>query len=157
MNYVIREMKEAEYPLLKDFLYEAIYIREGEEAPPKSIISSPELQVYVEQFGEGDADHALAAEVDGKIVGAVWVRIMNDYGHIDENTPSLAISLYKPYRRFGLGTALMKEMIVLLKEQGHKQVSLAVQKENYALKMYLRAGFQIVNENEEEYIMIKDL
>lgn len=157
MNYVIREMKESEYPLLKDFLYEAIYIPEGEEAPPKSIINSPELQVYVEQFGKGSADHALAAEVDGKIVGAVWVRIMNDYGHIDENAPSFAISLYEQYRGFGLGTALMKEMIVLLNEQGYKQASLAVQKENYALKMYLQAGFQIVDENEEEYIMIKDL
>jgi len=42
------------------------------------------------------------AEVDGKIVGAVWVRIMNDYGHIDNETPSLAISLYKEYRGLAL-------------------------------------------------------
>ena len=44
------------------------------------------------------ADFALVAEVEQKIVGAVWVRIIHDYGHIDDETPSLAISLYKEYR-----------------------------------------------------------
>ena len=50
-----------------------------------------------------------------KIVGAVWGHIMNDYGHIDDETPSLAISLYEEYRNLGLGTALMKEMRRFLK------------------------------------------
>lgn len=157
MNYRIREMKETEYPLLNDFLYEAIYIPKGGEAPPKSIINQPELQVYVEQFGQQSADCAFVAEVDGNVVGAVWVRIMNDYGHIDENTPSFAISLYKPYRGAGIGTALMKAMLSLLKEKGFKQASLAVQKENGALKLYQRAGFRIVLENAEEYIMVNYL
>ena len=94
------------------------------------------------------------AKADGKIVGAVWVRIMNDYGHIDDETPSLAISLYKEYRGFGIGTAMIKEILVLLKTHGYKQVSLSVQKANYAAKLYLKVGFEIVRENEEEYIMI---
>lgn len=62
---------------------------------------------------------------------------MNDYGHMDEETPSLAISLYKGYRRFGIGTAMMKEFLSLLKSHGYKQVSLSVQKANYAAKLYL--------------------
>ena len=153
MDYTIREIQEQEYPLLDDFLYEAIFIPEGIEPPPKTIITSPELQVYVERFGELKDDRGLVAEVDGKIVGAVWVRIMNDYGHIDNETPSLAISLYKEYRGFGIGTALMKKILALLKENGYKQVSLSVQKANYAAKLYLKVGFEIIRENEEEYIM----
>ena len=89
-----------------------------------------------------------------KIVGAVWVRVMNDYGHIDDETPSLAISLYEEYRHLGLGTALMKEMLRFLKHKGYKQTSLSVQKANYAVKMYRKAGFEVVDENKEEYIMI---
>lgn len=54
----------------EQFLYEAIFISEGIEAPPKSIIKSPELQVYVEHFGESKDDCGLMTEVDGKIVGA---------------------------------------------------------------------------------------
>ena len=100
------------------------------------------------------ADHGLAAEVDGKIVGAVWTRIMNDYGHIDDATPSLAISLYKEYRGLGIGTAMMKAIFNLLKSHGYQQVSLSVQKANYAVRLYLKAGFEIVRQNEEEYIMV---
>ena len=79
MEYTIREIQKQEYPLLDNFLYEAIFIPEGIEPPLKSIISSPELQIYV---------------------------------------------------------------------------SLSVQKANYATKMYLKIGFEIVKENEEEYIMV---
>ncbi len=154
MDVTIREIQKQEYPLLDNFLYEAIFIPEGVEPPPKTIITSPELQVYVNRFGESKDDWGLAAEVDGKIVGAVWVRIMNDYGHINDETPSLAISLYKEYRGFGIGTAMMKEILALLKSHGYSRVSLSVQKANYAAKLYRKVGFEIVRENEEEYIMV---
>lgn len=157
MKYSIREIKKSEYPLLEDFLYEAIFIPEGVEAPPKSIVKSPELQIYVTDFGNLKDDKGLVAEVDGKIVGAVWVRIMNDYGHIDDKTPSFAISLYKEYRGLGIGTSMMREMLSLLKKSGYKQTSLAVQKANYAVRMYEKVGFEIVDENEEEYIMVNYL
>ena len=157
MDVTIREIQKQEYPLLDNFLYEAVFIPEGVEPPPKAIIASPELQVYVEHFGELKDDWGLVAEVDAKIVGAVWVRIMNDYGHIDDETPSLAISLYKEYRGFGIGTAMMKETLVLLKSHGYSRVSLSVQKANYAAKMYVKVGFEIVREKEEEYIMICNL
>lgn len=79
---------------------------------------------------------------------------MNDYGHVDNNTPSLSISVKAPYRQKGIGTALMKEMLSLLKSEGYQQVSLSVQKANYASKMYLKLGFEIINTNEEDHIMI---
>ena len=158
MEYRIREIQKQEYPLLDNFLYEAIFVPKGIEPPPKTIITSPELQVYVERFGESKDDLGLVAEANGKIVGAVWVRIMNDYGHIDNETPSLAISLYKEYRGYGIGTAMMKEILTLLKSHGYSRVSLSVQKANYAAKMYLKIGFEIVRENEEEeYIMVYHL
>ena len=153
MDYRIREIRENEYSILSDFLYEAIYIPEGMEKPPKSIIEQPELQVYIADFGKAD-DWCMVVEVKEKIVGAVWVRIMNDYGHIDDKTPSLAISLYEEYRNLGIGTALMKTMLQVLKNQGYKQTSLSVQKANYAVNMYRKLGFETVKENEEEYIMV---
>ena len=154
MNYKIRPIAENEYSILEDFLYEAIFIPEGMAAPPKEIICQPELQVYIKNFGNQKDDICLVAETDNKIIGAVWVRIMNDYGHIDDKTPSFAISLYKEYRHHGIGTALMKEMLHVLKQKGYQQASLSVQKENYAVKMYRNLGFQIVDENDEEYIML---
>lgn len=154
MNYRIRRIKESEYDILEDFLYEAIFIPEGIEAPPKEIINQPELQVYIDNFGKRKGDFCFVAEVKEKIIGAVWVRIMNDYGHVDDETPSFAISLYKEYRNNGIGTALMESMLGLLKNEGYKQASLAVKKANYAVKMYKKVGFDIIDENEEEYIMV---
>ncbi|MBQ9613579.1 MAG: GNAT family N-acetyltransferase [Lachnospiraceae bacterium] len=91
---------------------------------------------------------------DGRIIGAVWTRIMNDYGHVDDETPSFAISLFSEYRGQGIGTRLMKEMLSLLKEHGYRQASLAVQKANNAVRMYRNVGFEIIDENDEEYIMV---
>ena len=85
------------------------------------------------------------------------MRIMKDYGHLDDYTPSFAISLYKGYRGYGIGTAMMKEMLRLLRTKGYERASLAVQKANYAVKMYKNVGFRVVDENEEEYIMVCDL
>ncbi|MDD2481987.1 MAG: GNAT family N-acetyltransferase [Lutispora sp.] len=156
MNYTIRDLKSNEYKVLEGFLYEAIYIPEGVDLPPRNIINQPELQIYINEFGKED-DNALVAEVDGKIIGAVWTRIMNDYGHIDDDTPSFAISLYKEYRGLGIGTEMMKQMIAILKKKGYKKASLAVQQANYAIKMYRQVGFEIVDKNEEEYIMVCNL
>ena len=104
MNYIIRKIKQEESDVLNTFLYEAIFIPEGVEPPPKEIINQPELQVYVDGFGNKDGDIAFVAESNGTIVGAVWVRIMDDYGHIDDETPSFAISLLREYRGYGIGT-----------------------------------------------------
>ena len=153
----IRTLREKEKEQLKDFLYEAIFIPEGVEAPDRDIIEKPELRIYYEDFGKDTADHCLVAEDEGKVVGAVWTRIINDYGHIDDKTPSFAISLYREYRGRGIGTKLMQEMLNLLKEKGYKRASLAVQKANYAVRMYKKVGFKTVDENEEEYIMVCSL
>ena len=156
-EYRIRPLKTNETGLLKDFLYEAIFLPEGIEPPERTIVERPELRVYTDDFGSRRGDNCLAAEIDGRVVGAVWTRIMDDYGHIDDETPSFAISLYKPYRGKGIGTSLMREMLALLKSQGYRQASLAVQKANYAVKLYEKTGFRTVDENEEEYIMVCSL
>ena len=157
IKYTIRPLREEETHLLRDFLYEAIYIPEGVEPPTKEVIDIPELKIYIENFGKNQDDYCLVAETGNKVIGAVWARIMNDYGHIDNNTPSLSISLYREYRNKGIGTSLMKEMLKLLRDKGYHQVSLSVQKANYATKMYLKLGFKIIRETDEEFIMVKNM
>ena len=157
MNIMIREIRETEIPMLKDFLYEAVFIPQGAEAPPRAVVDTPELQVYVRGFGRQVPDLGLVAEVDGKVIGAVWARIMEDYGHIDARTPSLAIALFKAYRGLGIGTELMRAMFTRLAEKGWGQVSLSVQKLNGAVRLYRRLGFEVADENSEEYIMVKEL
>ena len=153
----LRALRNDEIGLLKEFLYEAVFIPEGITPPPRDIVERPELRVYTDDFGTRRGDNCLVAVIEDKVAGAVWTRIMDDYGHVDDDTPSFAISLYKDYRNRGIGTRMMKEMLSLLKDQGYKKASLAVQKANYAVSMYRNVGFQTVDENAEEYIMVCEL
>ena len=153
----LRRLQKGEEALLRHYLYKAIFVPEGAEPPPESILDKPELRVYLDGFGDSPHDRALIAEQDGRPVGAVWTRIMRDYGHVDDETPSFAIALDEEARGQGIGTALLKAMLEWLTADGYKQASLAVQKANYALKMYQTAGFVTVGENEEEYIMVRRL
>lgn len=157
MTYKIRKMKANEVDRLNDFLYEAIFIPEGAEKPDKEIIKLPDLQLYVKDFGSQFGDFCLVAEINQELVGAVWSRIIEDYGHINDDTPSLSISLFAEYRGQGIGTALMKEILTLLKSNGFKAASLSVQKANYAVKLYQKLGFGIYSEKDEELIMVLKL
>ncbi|MCR5707263.1 MAG: GNAT family N-acetyltransferase [Ruminococcus sp.] len=154
MEYRIRLLRKDEFGELDNFLYEAIFVPEGVSPPTREILFQPELQVYVRDFGTRRGDVAFAAESGGKVVGAAWSRIMNDYGHINDDTPSLAISLYKEYRGIGIGTELMRALLGELKSVGFGQVSLSVQKANRAVRLYRKIGFVTIDENDEEYIML---
>lgn len=157
----IRKIKTEETNILEDLLYEAIYQAENKPLIPKDIIKNPEINVYIRDFGKKKDDHCFVAETDGKIVGAVWVRILADeikgFGNIDNQTPEFAISLFKEYRSKGYGTMLMKEMIGYLRDKGYKQTSLSVNKDNYAVFMYQNLGFSIIKENKDDFLMLLDL
>lgn len=156
----IRPIRPEEYPLLEDFLYDAIFLQEGTAAPPGEIVSQPELAVYITDFGQPD-DLCLVAESYGHLLGAVWIRILagkvKGYGNVDDHTPEFAISVKKKFRQQGGGSKLMQEMIVLLKNKGYEKVSLSVNKDNYAYRMYQKLGFQVLREQEEDYLMVLEL
>lgn len=49
---------------------------------------------------------------------------------------------------------LQKNSGLIVRIEEYKQASLSVQKMNYAVRMYRKIGFEIVDENDEEYVMI---
>ena len=73
------------------------------------------------------------------------------------NQPEFAISVKKEFRRQGIGSKLMQEMIALLKNKGYEKVSLSVNKDNYAYRMYQKLGFQVIREQDEDYLMVLEL
>ena len=150
----IRPLKSEEIPHLEEFLYQAIFISQGLAPLPRSILKEPDLEMYIKDFGQQPDDWALAAEVDGLLVGVVWVRIMKDYGYYDDQTPSLSISFLPDFRGQGLGQQLMTAMLDLLKAKGYLGVSLSVSKDNPALRFYQRLGFVTVEEREDDYLML---
>jgi ribosomal protein S18 acetylase RimI-like enzyme len=160
-NLEIRQILKEEYSVLEDFLYHAIFLPPGVEPLPRAIIFEPEIFVYIKDFG-GKDDCCVAAEHDGQIVGAAWTRIIPAYGHIDNKTPELAISVLPSWRGKGIGSKMMQSLFELLRERGYRQTSLSVQKENPAVRFYKRLGYEITGErtdhvNHEDFLMIKYL
>ena len=147
-------LKEKEYNLLEEFLYQAIYIPEGFSPLERSILQDPDLQMYVKDLGQKDGDFALASEENGQIVGIVWVRLMKDYGYYNDRTPSLSISLLPEFRAKGLGQQLMIAILDLLKSKGYPSVSLSVSKENPAVRFYRRLGFVVVEDRRDDFLMV---
>jgi GNAT superfamily N-acetyltransferase len=75
-------------------------------------------------------------------------------GSIDSETPELAMAVFKKYRRLGIGTGLLHRIADLaFKSRDYKQISLSVDKASHAVQMYKKFGFEMVKENEQDYIM----
>jgi ribosomal protein S18 acetylase RimI-like enzyme len=151
----------AEYGVLEDFLYEAIFIPDGTDPLPRDVIYAPTLHHYIKDFGK-QGDVCYVCECGGRIVGAAWSRILDDtdnkgYGNVGAGIPELAISVLPESRGRGIGTELLKRLHTALRELGYKRISLSVQKENPALRLYVRCGYTIIKEQETDYIMVKRL
>jgi ribosomal protein S18 acetylase RimI-like enzyme len=156
-NCKIRAIKPINYPMLVDFLYTAIFQSPGAEPLPREVVEKPEIAIYIDGFGSQKDDIGVIAEQDGKIVGMAWTRIIPGFGHIDDDTPELAISVLPEYRNQGVGTKLLKKLFEVLAQKGYKQTSLSVQKANPALHLYERMEYKTVGENDEDYIMVREL
>ena len=161
MDYIIRDICEDEYPLLEEFLYQAIFVPSGfDDTVSRSVVrDDPKCRATYEGFGSLPDDRALVAVIDNAVIGACWVRTTDEYGHIDGATPSFSISLLEGYRGQGIGAALMQRMLDDLGAAGYSRVSLSVQKANPALRLYGRLGFRIVGNGVDatEWLMVRAL
>jgi hypothetical protein len=72
---IIRPLSAAEYPLLWDFLYGALFVPDGCEPFPRSILNEPSISHYADGFGTLPGDVGLAADIGGRGgVGAAVLR-----------------------------------------------------------------------------------
>ena len=151
-----------EFPLLRDFLYLAIHVPDGQTAPPRDVVDiDPLLARYWKGFGRKEGDVAVCSELDGRIVGVAWTRILGGkhpgYGHIDDKTPEIAIAVLPEYRGLGIGEELLTVLLYQSWCEDKDQVSLSVDKDNPARHLYERLGFTIVEERGADLLMVKTL
>lgn len=160
-NVRIRKATIDDYSFLKEMLYASIHIPPGAEAPPPSIIDLPELQYYIKDWMK-KSDVGFIAELNGENTGAAWARVSGPahsgvYGFIDPATPELCFAVKEKYRNRGLGTALMRALFKELQVNGYQKLSLSVSKTNPAVRLYRRLGFEMYREQEDDYLMLKNL
>ncbi len=159
MTYKVRKAGSADLPFLREMLYEAIYIPEGEEKPDPSIIDNPDIYKYLSGWMK-ETDTGFIAETDGRAVGAAWTRLFENaaaggYGFINSDTPELCLAVYEKHRNRGVGTVLMNALLAELKLKGYEHLSLSVDRQNRAVGFYKKLGFEVVKEQVTDYLMVK--
>jgi len=156
----IKELNLSQAGILKSLLYTAIFVPPGQEKLQFDIITNPEIAVYIKDFGR-KGDLCLVAEINGEIAGAVWTRLFNEiekgFGFISSDIPELSMAVFESFQKKGIGKMLLNGMIKLLIDHGYKNVSLSVDKNNYAYNLYKSYGFEDYESNNDSVTMIKRL
>jgi GNAT superfamily N-acetyltransferase len=160
LKFTIRSLKKEENSFLREIFYHVIYMPEGADPLPFSIVDHPLLIKYHQNWGR-KGDIAMVAEMDGKLIGAAWCRLWKDeekgYGFITNTIPELSMAILPDYRNHGIGKYMLHELFRAAKDSGYKAISLSVEKRNRAVSFYRRNGFKIVKKDSPDYLMQKDL
>jgi ribosomal protein S18 acetylase RimI-like enzyme len=154
----IRELRDDELGFLDDMLYAALDWRPGGELPPKEfVLVHPQVVIYRQGWGR-PGDLALVAEHDGELLGASWCRLFSEGEHgegfYDDETPELAIAVVEGARGRGVGGALMAAMHERLRAEGVARVSLSVDLDNPAKRLYERLGYAEVEPGDPKGLMV---
>jgi HAD superfamily hydrolase (TIGR01509 family) len=155
-GYRIREAGPRDEPLLEAMLELAMGWRERGAPPPVA----PELtDLYVAGFGRPGDSGAVAEDVKGGPAGAAWFRIFDPnrpgYGFVAADVPELSLAVVPEHRRRGLGRDLVEHALLQAKEAGHRQLSLSVEPDNPALRLYERLGFERVGKSGGSWTLIR--
>lgn len=141
----IRELRKAEMDFLQEMLYEAIYVAADAEAPPRSILFNEEIYLYIKDFGKEETDFCLVAVEQNELIGAAWVRKIQGYGYVDDETPELSMAIKPAFQGLGYGKLLLGKLLETLKQKNYWKVSLSVDNRNLAaMTLYLAYGFKLV-------------
>jgi ribosomal protein S18 acetylase RimI-like enzyme len=139
-------------------LHHAYYWRE--RAVPQDPLEGS-VQRYVMNFGRPGDAAVIALDDTGSEVGAAWYRLFKasepGYGFVDEHTPELSIAVVPSRRGKGFGDELLEALLAQARRDGFTQVSLSVEPDNPALRLYERHGFTKVGESGGSSTMVAHL
>jgi GNAT superfamily N-acetyltransferase len=148
---------------LREMLYEAVYWRPGGERPPlEAGLADPGLAKILEDWGRRAGDReVIAVGQDGQPVGAAWYhpwrREDHFHGFSDEQIPEIGIGVVGDARRQGVGSALLKALITQARREGLQALSLSVDLENPARRLYEKFGFEPQRAEGGSLLMVLDL
>lgn len=142
----IRLAQPDDEPFLWDMGWEATAVDAGMRALGReAAFAIPHVRRYFDGWGR-PGDTAVVAVVDRRRLGAAWYRLFPaddpGWGFVTTDVPELSIGVVAEARGTGIGSALLDALLSLAREQGYRAVSLSVDRQNPARRLYERRGFR---------------
>ena len=144
----VRSLAGDDYERITWALYAAVAWNPERKLPPgEALLEHPEIARYHKGWGRF-GDIGVVAEVDGEFVGIAFCRLFTDddhgHGYVDAKTPELAVAVVEGWRGRGVGTQLMNGLANAVRLAGIGTLSLSVDTENPARRLYERLGYREV-------------
>lgn len=153
-EFVVRRGEVSDIPLMYMMLFEAAATNPDIAKLDREVaLSLPQIRKYVEGWGRDGDECVVASEASGKPLGAAWFRLFSaedpGYGFVGEDVPELTMGVAEDARGRGIGSALMKRVIEVAKDEGYNSLSLSVKRDSSAVGLYERFGFKRKGESEQ--------
>jgi GNAT superfamily N-acetyltransferase len=123
----------------------------------RDVKSRPEFGHYT-QLVPARGDFGFLAECADEVVGVVWALFLPaddpGYGFLDESTPEMSLWVRDDSRGRGVGTLLLRQLQEETKTRRISRLSLSVEADNYAKRLYASEGFTQVAGREQDGVMV---
>jgi len=145
-EYHVRPIETEDVPFLWEMLYASLHTQGSDEPFEPEIVHNPELSKYVEGWGrEGDFGY-IVVDTLGRRLGSITLRFYHEqnagYGYVNAATPEMGMAVIEEARGKGVGTLLMQAALEEARQRGIDAVSLSVDPDNAAIRLYRRFGFE---------------
>ena|SRR5262249_51754419 len=149
MDYVIRQLKREDEPVLWEMLYYGLSSAEKHERLSRDVVRRPEISRYVKGWGRtGDTGFVAHDKKDGALLGAAWLRRPTDR---PDAPTELALAVKPEHRRHGIGTALLTQLVRAT--PGHSTISISFVAGKPVLRLYERFGFKVVEQRPDAIVI----
>ncbi len=153
-SWSIRPATAADAPFLADMLMEAVnWSPEWPARSRRRVLSDPRTAHYVAGWPR-EGDLGVVAEAGGTPVGASWLRFFTaddpGYGYAGPDVPELTIGVAAAWRGRGVGRALLRALAAAAAGAGISQVSLSVERKNFARRLYAAEGFTVTDASDPQ-------
>jgi ribosomal protein S18 acetylase RimI-like enzyme len=158
MDVDLRPLEAHEVEHVRWALYEAVSWDPERVLPPFDVVvEHPELARYHLGWGR-PGDLGVVAERGDRVVGVALFRVFteHDHGHgyVDDETPELAIAVADGQRGEGIGARLLTELAASARAAGFSRLSLSVDAQNPARRLYERLGYRELARDEDGVRML---